>query len=55
MMFTGAECAQARGDPDVVRRHIVEQDLLPLERALPDQALAQTELVRDVARARSWA
>ena len=57
MMFCGAALAQAGGDADVVRRHIGEQDLLLLQGALADQALAQAELVADALLAagrRSW-
>ena len=40
--------AQAGADLDVVLRHIGEQDLRLLERALADQPLAQLEVVGDV-------
>ena len=40
--------AEARGDLDVIGRHVREQDALLLERRLADQALARLEPVREV-------
>ncbi|MDF2698109.1 MAG: hypothetical protein K0S65_6492, partial [Labilithrix sp.] len=40
--------AEPRADLDVVARHLREQDALLLERRLSDEALAQTEAIRDV-------
>ena len=44
MMFCGGASPRPDDDADVVRRHVGEQDLLLLERALADQAFAQLEL-----------
>ncbi len=40
--------AQARVDPDVIRRHIGQQDALLFQRTLPDEALAEAEMVGQV-------
>ena len=47
-MFSGAGFAKAGIDLDVVGRHIGEQDPLPLQRALADQALADPEEAGEV-------
>src|SRR3712207_7922598 len=44
--------AEARGDADVVVGHVGEQDLLLLQRALPDQPLAELEEGEDPAQDR---
>ena len=46
MTFAGGALAQAGGDLDVVGRHVGQQDLLLLERALADQPFAELEAIR---------
>ena len=43
----GRRVPESRRDPDVVRRHVGEHDLLALERALSHEPFAQVELLGD--------
>ncbi len=47
MMFFGCGVAEARGDLDVVRRRVGDEDALALERRLADERLAELEAVGD--------
>ena len=48
MMFSGGDVAEAGVDRHVVAGDVGQQDALLLLRALADEALAETELVREV-------